>query len=57
MGNTLCCSKQPDRDMRNKLIIGHVDTDPPITLTQCKMAEPTIYDNVWTDTDRSHTLL
>lgn len=49
MGNTLCCAKQPNRDLRNKLIIGNVD---PYYLDQV-----TIYDDalgVWVNRDYTH---
>lgn len=52
MGNFLCCTKQPDRELRSKLIIGSLGAEP-IGMNHGQIEDTTIYDDgySWVDTD------
>lgn len=53
MGNVFCCTKQPDHDLRSKLIIGSLGAELPIGMNHCNIEDSTIYDDgySWVDTD------
>lgn len=59
MGNVFCCTKQPDRDLRSKLIIGSLGAELPIGMNHYQIDEPAIYDDgySWVDTDTTKPTL
>jgi len=48
MGNFLCCTKQPDRDLRSKLIIGSLGAEIPIGMNHYQIDDD---GYSWVDTD------
>ena len=59
MGNVFCCTKQPDRELRSKLIIGSLGAELPIGMNHYQIEDTTIYDHgySWVDADTTKPTL